>query len=167
MPTGLHVTPVHRMWIDKMKLWKTVLAVWICISTSLTYASDGNEFSGCGEYEVNGVIAKQGKLRVLKIKGVNGEITMDLDEDLEEVSQIFMDKAVIVNGKILSPLEKNRGLLQSTKTAKEIAEMRTKDKPFSARFDRNDIRERTPDPLHPEWEAGFKLVNKLPCRKKK
>lgn len=147
-------------------LWKTLLTLWICGSASAALGQDA-EFSACGHYEVNGVIVKQGKEPVLKISTTSGETILSFDADLGEVAQVFMDKTVTVEGRILAPVSKNRGHLQSLKTAKEIAEIRGKGKAYTDRFDRNDVRERTPDPLHPEWEAGFKLVNKLPCSKKK
>ena len=147
-------------------LWKSLLALWICGSANLAWGQEA-DFAGCGHYEVYGTITKQGKEPVLKINSTNGETILSFDADLGEVAQVFMDKTVTVEGRILTPIEKKRGLLQSLKTAKEIADMRAKGKAYSERFDRNDIRERTPDPLHPEWEAGFKLVNKLPCSKKK
>lgn len=147
-------------------VWKTLLSLWILGSASATLAQE-TEFSGCGHYEVNGTIVKQGKEPVLKILSTSGETILTFDSDLGEVAQIFMDKTVTVEGRILALVDKKRGHLQSLKTAKEIAEIRAKGKAYTERFDRNDVRERTPDPLHPEWEAGFKLVNKLPCSKKK
>jgi hypothetical protein len=147
-------------------LWKSLFSLWICGFASIALGQDA-EFSVCGHYEVNGTIVKQGKEPVLKISSTSGETILSFDSDLGEVAQVFMDKTVTVEGRILSPVSNNRGHLQSLKTAKEAAALRAKGKAYTDRFDRNDVRERTPDPLHPEWEAGFKLVNKLPCSKKK
>lgn len=168
MRTGLLVIQEPRMLtksVQKM-MWKSLLSLGICGLSTFAFAQE-TEFSGCGHYEVNGTIVKQGKEPVLKIASTSGETILTFDSDLGEVAQVFMDKTVTVEGRILAPVDKKRGHIQSLKTAKEIAEIRAKDKAYTARFDRNDVRERTPDPLHPEWEAGFKLVNKLPCSKKK
>lgn len=151
--------------LSRNVLWKTLLTLWICCFAGTAFAQ--NEFDGCGLYEVYGTIRKTAAGHIVLINTGATEVQLSLDSDLNEVASVFVDKSVTIDGRILSPLAENRGLLQSSKSAKEIADMRAKGKPYSARFERNDIRDRTPDPLHPEWEAGFKLVNKLPCGKKK
>ncbi len=149
-------------------VWITVLSLWISLSTREVLAQEElDDYTKCGVYEISGVIRKGSPGPVLKVKeGLPQEVVLSLDKDLGEVATIYLDKPVSVTGKILVPVNKSRGQLESTKSAKEIADMRAKGKDYSERFIRNDFKDRDPDPLHPEMDSGFKLEEKLNCRKK-
>ncbi|MNJ90993.1 hypothetical protein D3C87_86360 [compost metagenome] len=117
----------------------------------------------CGEYEVQGTIRKSEKDFVVKLyEGSISEVVFTLAPDLNELASIYPDTAITLRAKLLKPVEGFRGHLDSLKTAAQIKEM-TEGKAYSERFARDDMKERVPDPLHPEMDSSFKLIKELPC----
>ncbi|XGC80942.1 hypothetical protein ACES2L_00395 [Bdellovibrio bacteriovorus] len=144
----------------KMKMWKTLLAVWILLATSQSYA----EKFKCGRYELDGVIKKVDGKNVLKLfPGSMSETTLTLAPDLQELAEVFVDNSVTVKGKILSPIKDYQGTVSSLLSEKEIKALTAPDKPSTARFMRDDIKQRVADPLHPDLDSRMKLVKEMPC----
>ncbi|KYG60749.1 hypothetical protein AZI85_12220 [Bdellovibrio bacteriovorus] len=148
----------------KKHLWKSLLMMWI-LSTSCI--SNADEKFKCGEYEFKGVIKQVDGNSVLKLyEGSMSETVFSLAPDLAEVASVYKDSAVTLKGKLFEPAKNYRGKIESTKTAEEIKELTSEDKPYTARFMRDDIKERVPDPLHPDMDSGMKLVKAESCDRK-
>lgn len=148
----------------KQQLWKTLLVVCIQFIAVTTFAA---EPFACGEYEFKGVLRKVDGKNVLKLyEGSLSETTMSLSADLQELAEVNLGNPVTLKGKMFKPVEAYRGEIESTLTEKQIKELTAPDKPYTARFMRDDIKERVPDPLDPAMDSGMKLIKKLPCRGK-
>lgn len=142
-------------------MWKTLLMMWIA-AFSVTSLAD--EKFKCGEYEFTGVLRKFEGKNVLKLyEGSMSEVILSLSPDLAELAEVNMGNAVTLKGKMYDPIKTYRGSIESMLTEKEIKELTAPDKPYTARFMRDDIKERVPDPLHPDMDSGMKLIKELPC----
>lgn len=146
----------------KFLVWKTLfISLFVSTLTSVGWAQE--EFK-CGEYSIDGVVKKVGEKIVLKLyEGTMSEVTLDLAEDLAEGSEIYLNKPVTVKGKMFAPVKEYRGKVESLLSEKEIKALRAPGRPYSDRFMRDDIKERVPDPLHPDLDSGMKLVKSTPC----
>ena len=118
----------------------------------------------CGEYNIHGVVKKSVDHFVLKLyEGSMSEITLSLPQDLEEAIQIYEDRAVTLHAKMMAPVKNMKGQVQSLLTDEEVKKLLSSDQPYSARFFREDIQERVPDPLRPELDSGMVLIKETPC----
>ncbi|KHD88557.1 MAG: hypothetical protein OM95_08615 [Bdellovibrio sp. ArHS] len=145
----------------KKHLWKTLLMMWILSLPGLVQA---DEKFKCGEYEFKGVIKEVEGRPVLKLyEGSMSETVLTLPPDLAEIASVYKNTAVTLKGKLFEPVKNYRGQIASLKTAEEIKELTSEDKPYTARFMRDDIKERVPDPLHPDMDSGLKLVKEEAC----
>lgn len=144
----------------KIVMWKTLLALWIITITSVSFAENFK----CGKYELDGVIKKVDGKNVLKLyEGSMSEVTFSLAPDLAELAEVFVDSTVTVKGKLLAPVKEYRGHVSSLLSEKEIKALTAPDKPSTARFMRDDIKQRVGDPLHPDMDSGMRLVKEMPC----
>lgn len=118
----------------------------------------------CGEYNIHGVVKKSADHFVLKLyEGSMSEVILSLPQDLEEAIQIYEDRAVTLQAKMMAPVKNMRGQVQSLLSGEEVKKLLSSDQPYSARFFREDIQERVPDPLHPELDSGMVLIKEIPC----
>lgn len=116
----------------------------------------------CGEYEFQGTLRKVGsEYRLVMFEGSMSEVQFTLSPDLNEVAGIYPDTAVTIKGKLLAPIKNQRGSIETLKTAQELKDLQAKT--YSERLSRDDVRERVPDPLHPEVDSSLKLMKKLAC----
>lgn len=144
----------------KNLMWITLL---ITAVTILSLDVRASEFK-CGEYEFTGVIKKfEGKNALKLYDGTMSEITLTLAPDLEEAVSIYENKAVWLKGRLFAPVKDTRGHVESLLSAEEVQKLMGPDQPYTARFLRADIKERVPDPLHPDLDSGMSLVKETPC----
>lgn len=144
----------------KFLLWKTL---FISLLLSAFSFANAEEFK-CGEYVIDGVVKKVSDKIVLKLyEGTMSEVTLDLAEDLSEGSEIYLNKPVTLKGKMFAAVKEYRGKVESLLSEKEIKALRAPGRPYSDRFMRDDIKERVPDPLHPDLDSGIKLVKSTAC----
>ncbi|WII73886.1 hypothetical protein QJS83_08345 [Bdellovibrio sp. 22V] len=142
-------------------MWKSLLTMWICLLPLGVFAQDNFK---CGEYEFKGVLRKMDEKVVLKLyEGSMSEAVLTLASDLEELASVYVDNPVTLKGRLYEPVKNYRGHVESLKTAAEIKELTSPDKPYTARFMRDDINRRVPDPLHPDMDSGMKLVKEGSC----
>ncbi|MFM6927385.1 MAG: hypothetical protein ACKOX6_02930 [Bdellovibrio sp.] len=128
------------------------------------FGAQAEEAFKCGEYNINGVVKKSADHFVIKLyEGTMSEVSLSLSPDLEEAVQIYADRAVTLHAKMMAPVKNMRGYAQSLLSEDEIKKMLSPDQPFSARFFREDIQERVPDPIRPELDSGMVLVKEVPC----
>lgn len=141
-----------------MKYLFLLFASWM----SLSYATDA-KFE-CGEYEIQGVIRQHQKKYVLKMyEGSLSEVTFTLAKDLEALSEVYKDESVILKGRIMRPIAEYRGHVESLLTAKQVENLFAPEAPLTARYMREDIQKRVPDPLVPETDSGLRLIKKISC----
>lgn len=144
----------------KNLMWITLL---ITAVTILSLDVRASEFK-CGEYEFTGVIKKHEGKNALKLyEGTMSEITLTLAPDLEEAVSIYENKSVWLKGHLWAPVKDTRGHVESLLSAEEIHKLTGPDQPYTARFLRADIKERVPDPLHPDLDSGMSLVKETSC----
>lgn len=142
-------------------MWKILFIMWI--SSFAVSVNAANEFK-CGEYEIAGVIRKVDGQNVLKIyEGSMSEAVLGLAPDLAELAEVYLDSAVTLKGRMQEPVKNYKGKVESLLTAEEIKNLTSPDKPYTARFMREDIKDRVPDPLHPDLDSGLKLIKEGPC----
>ncbi|WP_413943744.1 hypothetical protein [Bdellovibrio sp. HCB-162] len=142
-------------------MWKTLLAMWMSLVSINAFAQ--NDFK-CGEYEFMGVIRKVDGKNVLKLyEGSMSEAILTLSPDLEELAEVNLGNSVTLKGKMFAPVKTYRGKIESMLSEKEIQDLTAANKPYTARFMRDDIKERVADPLHPDMDSGMKLIKELPC----
>ncbi len=135
--------------------WKVLFMVWI--SFTLIFPMASAQTVSCGEYEFKGVLRKVEGRNVLKLyESSLKEVTFSLAPDLADLAELNLNRAVILKGKMLAPIEEDRGRIESTLTAKQL-------KTLSA-LERTDIQPTTQDPLDPAMDSGMKLIKKLPCK---
>lgn len=145
----------------KMSMWKTLLMMWISFFTLTAF---GEEPFRCGDYEISGVIRKVDGQNVLRLyDGSMSETTLSLAPDLAELAEIYLGSAVTLRGRLSEPVKNYRGTVESMLSAEEIRRLTSPDKPYTARFMREDIKERVPDPLHPDMDSGLKIIKERPC----
>lgn len=145
----------------KKLLWKTLLMLWI---TAISMSSLAAEPFKCGEYEFSGVLRKVEGRNILKLyEGSMSEVILSLSPDLAELAEVNLGNAVTLRGRMFEPVKTYRGSIESMLSEKEIKDLTAPDKPYTARFMRDDIKERVPDPLHPDMDSGMKLIKELPC----
>jgi hypothetical protein len=121
--------------------------------------------TGCGIYAVRGYIRKLRDHYVLRtLENSYSETSFLLDDDLNEVAALYVDKAVDMTGEIQFPIQNYQGALHSTKSEYEIQRVRAPGMPYAARFIRDDIIERVPDPVTIEKDSGFKTIQVSKCR---
>lgn len=145
----------------KITMWKILFMMWISMDSSVSLAS--SDFK-CGEFEIQGVIRKVDGKNALKLyEGSQSETTLMLDSDLEEVAGLYVDSSVTLRGRLQAPVKNYQGQVESNLSPEEVKALRSSDQPYSARFVRDDIKERIPDPLHPEMDSGMKLIKEMPC----
>ena len=146
----------------KFLMWKTLL-ISLLLSVCAVNANAEEEFK-CGEYAVEGAVKKVGEKFVLKLyEGTMSEVTLDLADDLAEGSEIYLNKPVTIKGKMFAPVKEYRGRLESLLSEIEVKALRAPGRPYSDRFMRDDIKERVPDPLHPDLDSSIKLVKSTAC----
>lgn len=120
----------------------------------------------CGEYSIRGLVKKSADHFVVKLyEGSMSEVTLSLPLDLEEAIQIYEDRPVTLHAKMLAPVKNMQGQVQSLLSEEEAKNLLSSDQPYSARFFREDIQERVPDPLRPELDSGMDLIKETPCGK--
>lgn len=118
----------------------------------------------CGEYNIHGVVKKSADHFVVKLyQGSMSEVTLSLSEDLDEAVQIYEDRAVTLHAKMMAPIKNMQGHIQSLLSEEEAKKLLSSDQPYSARFFREDIQERVPDPLRPDLDSGMDLIKETPC----
>ncbi|MGE5084672.1 MAG: hypothetical protein ACM3MG_00115 [Bacillota bacterium] len=119
----------------------------------------------CGEYNINGVVKRSADHFVIKLyEGSMSEVVLLLPPDLEEAVQVYEDRAVVLHAKIMTPVKNMRGQVQSLLSDEEAKKLLSPEQPYAARFFREDIKERVPDPLHPEFDSRMLLVKEAPCQ---
>ena len=144
--------------------------VLIILIGLLAQMSSAAEFTpvipnGCGIYVVRGYIRKLRDHYVLRtLENSYSETSFILDEDLGEVAALYVDKAVDLKAEIHFPIRNYQGALSSTKSEYEIRRLREPGMPYAARFIRDDIIERVPDPITVEKDSGFKTVQVSKCQ---
>lgn len=139
------------------------LAIFL-LAAPATHAKD--QFQ-CGEYAISGVIKKHADHLVVKLyEETMSEVILSLPQDLEEAAEIYENRAVTINAKMMAPIKNRRGEIESLLSAAEVKALFAADQPYSARYFREDLKERVPDPLHPEHDSGLVLLKELPCSKK-
>lgn len=142
-------------------MWKTLLTLWISL---FAISSHADEPFKCGEYEFYGTLRKHEGKNVLKLyEGSLSETIMSLSPDLQDLAEVHMDDSVILTGKMFEPVKNYRGKIESMLTAEQVKELTAPGKPYTARFMRDDIKERVADPLHPDMDSGMKLIKELSC----
>lgn len=141
-----------------MKYLILILTFW------LNQASAQENSFVCGEYQIQGVIRQHQKQYLLKMyEGSLSEVTFTLAKDLEVLSEVYKDEPVTLKGKILSPILGYRGHVDSLLTKKQVESLFSADAPLTARYMRDDIQKRVPDPLVPETDSGLRLIKKISC----
>lgn len=142
-------------------MWKTLL---ISVMLGFSVKSFAQERFKCGEYDITGVVKKSDGKFVLKLyEGSMSEITLSLPVDLEAAAQVYENKAVLLKAKMMAPVKDTRGVVQSLLSDEEVKKLLGPESPYSARFLREDIKERVPDPLHPDLDSGMILTKELSC----
>lgn len=145
----------------KNTMWKTL---FITLITVLSLDAFAQESFKCGEYDISGVVKKSDGKFVLKLyEGTMSEITLSLPVDLEQAVQVYENKSVLLRAKMMAPVKDTQGTVQSLLSDEEVKKLLGPDSPYSARFLRDDIKERVPDPLHPDLDSGMKLTKETPC----
>lgn len=143
------------------RLWKTLFITLILGFSLKAFAQENFK---CGEYDLTGVVKKSDGKFVLKLyEGSMSEITLSLPVDLEAAAQVYENKAVLLKAKMTAPVKDTRGSVHSLLSDDEVKKLLGPDSPYSARFLREDIKERVPDPLHPDLDSGMMLTKELPC----
>lgn len=118
----------------------------------------------CGEYEIQGIIRLDQKKHVLKMyEGSLSEVTFTLAKDLEVLSEVYVNEPITLRGKIMKPIVNYRGHIDSLLTVKQVKSLFAPEAPLTARYMRDDIQKRVPDPLVPETDSGLRLLKKLSC----
>ena len=145
----------------KNTMWKTLLITLLAVFSLESFAQESFK---CGEYDISGVIKKSDGKFVLKLyEGSMSEITLSLPVDLEQAAQVYENKTVLLKAKMMAPVKDTQGAVQSLLSDEEVKKLLGPDSPFSARFLRDDIKERVADPLHPDLDSGMILTKELPC----
>lgn len=145
----------------KIPMWKILLTMWITVGASSVLAEQAFK---CGQYELTGVIRKVEGQNVMKLyEGSMSEAILTLAPDLSELAEVYLDRSVTLKGILKAPVKNYRGFIESTLTPAEIKDLMSPNKPYTARFMRDDIKERVPDPLHPDLDSGMKLIKERPC----
>lgn len=142
-------------------MWKaSLISLFLFLGTLKAGAEDFK----CGEYEISGVIKKvEGKFALKLYEGSMSEVVLSLSPDLEELAGIYENRAVLLRGRMSAPVSLMRGKVDSLLSAEELRKLTAPDQPYSARFLRSDIKERVPDPLHPDLDSGLKLIKEMAC----
>ncbi|UXR65660.1 hypothetical protein EZJ49_05280 [Bdellovibrio bacteriovorus] len=145
----------------KNRLWKTL---FITLMLGFSCKALAQENFKCGEYDITGVVKKSDGKFVLKLfEGSMSEITLALPADLEAAAQVYENKAVLLKAKMMAPVKDTQGSVVSLLSEDEVKKLLGPDSPYSARFLREDIKERVPDPLHPDLDSGMMLTKELSC----
>lgn len=141
-----------------MKYLFIIFASWMSFSQAAEIKFE------CGEYEIQGVIRQHQKKYFLKMyEGSLSEVTFTLAKDLEVLSEVYKDEPVILRGKIMSPIVGYKGHIDSLLSPKEVENIFSPQAPLTARYMRDDIKKRVPDPLVPETDSGLRLLKKISC----
>lgn len=144
-----------------VSMWKSLFIVWISFFSLHSLAQATFK---CGEYEIQGVLQKVEGKNVLKLfEGSANETILSLAPDLEELAEVHLGEAVTLKGRMREAIKNSRGAVESNLSEEEIKTLAAPDKAYSERFMRDDIKERVPDPLHPESDSSIKLVKEIPC----
>lgn len=145
-------------------MWKTLLVLWIPL---LSLPATAQEDFKCGSYEIKGVLRKYEGQNVIKLyEGSLSETILTLAPDLQELASINLDNPVLLKGRMYQPVSKYRGHVESMLSSAEVKALTAAEKPYTERFMRDDIKERVPDPIHPDMDSGIKLIAAGPCSEK-
>lgn len=146
-----------------MSALSKALAIAICLLA--VPATHAKERFQCGEYAISGIIKKHADHFVVKLyEETMSEVILSLPQDLEGAAEIYENRAVTINAKMVAPIKNRRGEAQSLMSATEVKALLAADQPYSARYFREDLKERVPDPLHPDQDSGLVLLKELPCK---